>query len=124
MKTLNFDRGWDFSYSTGNAFLDAKGEAYREIVDLPHDFMINTARVPDSRTEGAGGFFQGGVGTYEKRFSISGEKKGKGFCFLSRGAMETQRYGSTGTSRNCIIMGTRNFMWTLRSGCFMRKRIN
>ena len=37
MKILNFDRGWDFSYSTGNAFLDAKGEAYREIVDLPHE---------------------------------------------------------------------------------------
>ena len=34
MKILNFDRGWDFSYSTGNAFIDAKGEAYREIVDL------------------------------------------------------------------------------------------
>lgn len=90
MKTLNFDRGWDFSYSTGNAFLDAKGEAYREIVDLPHDFMINTARVPDSRTEGAGGFFQGGVGTYEKRFSISGEKKGKRFLLLIEGC-----YGNT-----------------------------
>lgn len=90
MKAQNFDKGWNFSYSTGTAYLDAKGAAYKKIVDLPHDFMINTARTPDSRSEGAGGFFQGGVGTYEKRFSVSSEKKGKQFLLLIEGS-----YGNT-----------------------------
>ncbi len=90
MKIQNFDEGWSFSYSTGNAYLDRKGAACKETVDLPHDFMIGTARTPDSRTEGAGGFFQGGVGTYEKAFSVSGEKRGKQFLLLIEGS-----YGNT-----------------------------
>ncbi len=90
MKVQNFDRNWKFSYSTGTAYLDEKGFAYKEQVDLPHDFMIGTERTPDSRTEGAGGFFQGGVGTYEKRFVIPKEKAGKQFLLLIEGS-----YGNT-----------------------------
>lgn len=59
MKEHNFDKNWKFFYSTGTAYLDAKGAAYKKQVDLPHDFMIGTERTPDSRTEGAGGFFKG-----------------------------------------------------------------
>lgn len=90
MHTLNFDKDWSFSYSTGTAYLDAKGAAYKEVVDLPHDFMIQTARTPDSRCEGAGGFFQGGIGTYEKTFSLSKEKSEKQFLLLIEGS-----YGNT-----------------------------
>ena len=90
MHTLNFDKDWSFSYSTGTAYLDAKGAAYKEVVDLPHDFMIQTPRTPDSRGEGAGGFFQGGIGTYEKTFSLSKEKSEKQFLLLIEGS-----YGNT-----------------------------
>lgn len=90
MKVQNFDRNWEFSYSTGTAYLDAKGFAYKEQVDLPHDFMIGTERTPDSRTEGAGGFFQGGIGTYEKNFLIPTEGIGKQFLLLIEGS-----YGNT-----------------------------
>lgn len=90
MKVRNFDKNWNFSYSTGTAYLDARGLAYKKQVDLPHDFMIGTDRTPDSRTEGAGGFFQGGIGTYEKRFLIPKEKMGKQFLLLVEGS-----YGNT-----------------------------
>lgn len=53
---MNLDKGWKFSYSTGNAYLDNAGGSYKQIVDLPHDFMIGTKRTPDARTEGAGAF--------------------------------------------------------------------
>lgn len=90
METHNFDKGWKFSYSTGTAYLDAQGAAYKEEVDLPHDFMIGTERKPDSRTEGAGGFFQGGIGTYEKFFTLTEKQSGKQFLLLIEGS-----YGNT-----------------------------
>lgn len=90
LKVQNFDKGWKFSYSAGTAYLDAKGAAYKALVDLPHDFMISTERTPDSRTEGAGGFFQGGIGTYEKTFSLSEDKKGKQIVLLIEAS-----YGNT-----------------------------
>ncbi len=90
MKVQNMDGEWKFSYSTGNAWQDAKGAAYKEVVDLPHDFMIKTERTPDARTEGAGGFFQGGIGTYEKMLFIPKEKEGRQFLLLIEGS-----YGNT-----------------------------
>lgn len=90
MEIISFDKNWDFSYSAGTAALDKTGKAYKKIVDLPHDFMISTERTDDARTEGAGGFFQGGIGTYEKHFTISSDKKEKQFILLFEGS-----YGNT-----------------------------
>ena len=90
MKIINFDKEWKFSYSTGTAYLDSQGASYKEIVDLPHDFMIGTERTPDSRTEGAGGYFQGGIGTYERTFILNEAQKKKNFLLLIEGS-----YGNT-----------------------------
>ncbi|MCC8068069.1 MAG: hypothetical protein LIO94_13375 [Clostridiales bacterium] len=57
MISYDFDREWAFSYSSGNAYRDKNGAAYKKTVNLPHDFMISTDRTPDASTEGAGGFF-------------------------------------------------------------------
>ncbi len=90
MVTHDFNRGWAFSYSGGNAYLDAKGAAYKKTVNLPHDFMISTKRTPDAPTEGAGGFFQGGIGTYEKHFELDASQKGHTFLLLVESS-----YGNT-----------------------------
>ncbi|MCD8012996.1 MAG: DUF4982 domain-containing protein [Lachnospiraceae bacterium] len=90
MVTHDFNRGWSFAYSSGNAYQDAKGAAYKKTVDLPHDFMISTKRMPDAPTEGAGGFFQGGIGTYEKHFELNASQKGHRFLLLVEGS-----YGNT-----------------------------
>lgn len=52
MKITNLDKGWKFNYSSGNSYLDEKGAAYSEMVDLPHDFMIRTKRTADSLSQG------------------------------------------------------------------------
>ncbi|MCD7745124.1 MAG: DUF4982 domain-containing protein [Lachnospiraceae bacterium] len=90
MVTHDFNKGWAFAYSSGNAYLDGKGAAYKKTVDLPHDFMISTKRTPDAPTEGAGGFFQGGIGTYEKHFELDASQKGHSFLLLVEGS-----YGNT-----------------------------
>lgn len=90
MKVHNFDRDWSFSYSTGSSYLDQSGAAYKKQVNLPHDFMISTERTQDSRMEGAGGFFQGGIGTYEKIFYLDETKYEHQFLLLLEGS-----YGNT-----------------------------
>ncbi|MCD7818658.1 MAG: hypothetical protein LUH07_06360, partial [Lachnospiraceae bacterium] len=90
MISFNFDKDWNFSYSSGNAYRDRNGAAYNKTVSLPHDFMISTERTPDAPTEGAGGFFQGGIGTYEKYFLLNESQRGHQFLLLVEGS-----YGNT-----------------------------
>lgn len=73
MKKINFNKDWLFT-------LDGS-ETVR--VDLPHDFSINRERREDAPSGGAGGFFQGGYGIYEKSFDA---KKGKKYFFMCDGS--------------------------------------
>jgi len=89
MKKTLLNDNWKFSYSSGSSYLDANGAAYHKTVNLPHDFMISTERTADARTEGAGGYFQGGIGTYERELQIP-ESDSKHFFLLFEGS-----YGNT-----------------------------
>jgi len=60
MQKVNFDADWIFTL---------KGHGARP-VHLPHDFSIELPRVPDSRMQRDGGFFQGGEATYRKTFFV------------------------------------------------------
>lgn len=73
MKKVNFNKDWLFT-------LDGS-ETVK--VDLPHDFSINRERREDAASAGAGGFFQGGYGVYEKSFDA---KKGKKYFFMCDGS--------------------------------------
>ena len=86
MKKYNFDLEWNFSYSTGNSFQDKNGGTFKEKVNLPHDFSIGLERTPQAGSNEAGGFFQGGIGTYQKEFLVSEEQKGKEFLLVIEGA--------------------------------------
>lgn len=86
MKKHNFDLDWKFSYSTGNSYQDKNGGTFKEKVNLPHDFSIGLDRTPQAGANEAGGFFQGGIGTYQKEFNVSEEQKGKEFLLVIEGA--------------------------------------
>lgn len=58
---LNFD--WTFAETTGRFFTPPPDQ---ETIDLPHDYIINKARTPDSPGGASTGFFPGGKGTYTK----------------------------------------------------------
>lgn len=93
MKKILLNDNWKFSYSTGTGYLDTHGAAYKKMVTLPHDFMIATERTADARTESAGGYFQGGIGTYEKELMIPADAAtvcGKHYFLLFEGS-----YGNT-----------------------------
>ena len=82
MKKINFNKGWQFSLNDGLDW-DAKIEKWDRVVDLPHDFSIIQKRRQDSPSGGHGGFFQGGVGKYQKSFKA---KKGKKYFVICDGA--------------------------------------
>lgn len=86
MKKYNFNLDWNFSYSTGNSYQDKNGGTFKEKVNLPHDFSIGLDRTPQAGANEAGGFFQGGIGTYQKEFHVSEEQKGKEFLLVIEGA--------------------------------------
>lgn len=86
MKKYNFDLEWNFSYSTGNSYQDKNGSTFKEKVNLPHDFSIGLERTPQAGANEAGGFFQGGIGTYQKEFQVSEEQKDKEFLLVIEGA--------------------------------------
>jgi beta-galactosidase len=86
VKHSNLDFNWKFSYSSGNSFEDKRGKAYKDTVNLPHDFSIKLDRSESERSNEAGGFFPGGIGTYEKEMFIHNEEKEKVFILLVEGA--------------------------------------
>lgn len=86
MRKYNFDLEWDFSYSSGISYKDEKGAKFKEKVNLPHDFSIGLERTAMAAANEAGGFFLGGIGTYEKEFNITNEQKGKEFLLVIEGA--------------------------------------
>ena len=72
MRELNLDRGWSFFNKRVHMSPDAKSE---RIVDLPHDYMIETESFPECVTGAAGGFYTAGVAYYEKKFTVPAEWK-------------------------------------------------
>ncbi|MBQ4509998.1 MAG: hypothetical protein II984_04680, partial [Clostridia bacterium] len=73
MKKLNFNKNWLFSLNDGE----------KTEINLPHDFSIIQKRLPNAKSNQHGGFFQGGVGRYEKSFRA---KKNKKYFFMCDGS--------------------------------------
>ena len=73
MKKLNFNKNWLFSLNDGE----------KTEINLPHDFSIIQKRLPNAKSNQHGGFFQGGVGRYEKIFRA---KKNKKYFFMCDGS--------------------------------------
>ncbi len=68
MKRISLDRGWKFT---------SNKNSLARIVDLPHDFTIETDVSPDALSASASGFYEGGRGVYEKEISIPQEWENK-----------------------------------------------
>jgi len=76
MKRIPFNFDWKFTEGTGHFFM-ARGGGEMATVHLPHDYIINKPRTPDSPGGASMGFFPGGQGTYIKEFDVPEEWKDK-----------------------------------------------
>ena len=74
MKKICFNTNWQFAngkipFGYWGDWLTNAGNPARTI-NLPHDFMIEQKRDPNSPTRRDGGYFPGGVGCYAKKFFV------------------------------------------------------
>ena len=91
MKKINFGQDWSFKLNGA--------EAIR--VNVPHDFSIAQPRRKDAPSAAAGGYFQGGMGEYEKTFKST---QGKRYFFMCDGA-----FGITDVYVNANIVYTSKY---------------
>ena len=77
MEKICFNKSWQFSNGSVPFDFWGYGGKGAKSVDLPHDFMIEQARRPDSLTRRDGGYFPGGAGIYTKKFFAPDEWKDK-----------------------------------------------
>jgi len=101
MKKINFNKGWHFCLNDGLDW-DAKISKWDSMVDLPHDFSFAQPRRMNAPSSGHGGFFQGGVGKYQKSFKAKQNKKYFVICdgaygltdvYINSNAVYTNKYG-------------------------------
>jgi len=109
MKKVCFNKDWRFAKGEVPYIYFSGGErkSGEKIVDLPHDFMIEQPRDPNSLTRRDGGYFPGGVGYYSKDFFALEEWRDKCVCVefegvymnatvkLNGNVIKRQNYGYT-----------------------------
>ncbi|MGO4371424.1 glycoside hydrolase family 2 TIM barrel-domain containing protein [Paenibacillus sp. 2TAB19] len=77
MKRENIDRAWEFVNGTRSTMPIPGMAQSSRIVNLPHDFMIETDAAPDAPGGALTGYYNGGVGTYTKILHLPEEYAGK-----------------------------------------------
>ncbi len=75
MKRVNIDKGWKFTREAVGFY--SFMEPIDEVVNLPHDFTIETDVSPDSINNTRTGYYDGGIGSYIKELDIPAEWEGR-----------------------------------------------
>ena len=71
MRNQNIDKGWQFEYGMRSPFPSA--ESKLRVVNLPHDYMIESDVTPGAPGTGAMGFYTEGVANYRRMLDIPAE---------------------------------------------------
>lgn len=83
MKKINFNKCWNFCLNDGKDWSQSFNAIDGGRVDLPFDFSIIQERREDAPSNASGGFFQCGVGKYQKTFKA---RKNKKYFFMCDGS--------------------------------------
>lgn len=87
MRTLEISKGWQYKDGLTNLMDSNTGKDERKIVNLPHDYMIETDVHPDAPAKAASGYFDGKVGSYIKNIEIPAEWEGEKVYLHADGIM-------------------------------------
>lgn len=105
MKKINIDREWEFMLGEPSNIPGMPKKS--RIVNLPHDFMIESDVKPDSINGTYTGFYNGDTGTYTKYIDIPQEWSGKRVLVEFDGA-----FRDTSVILNGHIMGKHHYGYT------------
>lgn len=75
MRVQNIDRGWEIKNGIPNPFEAMLGSGESRIVNLPHDYMIESEVYPEAPSGSASGFYNAAAAHYKKAIVIPEEWK-------------------------------------------------
>lgn len=81
MKKILFNKDWECI-----SHIDVSGEKAKRSVNLPDDYIINSHRSPNAISGAFSGYYNGGTGTYIKKFDLPDEWRGKTVLLYVDGA--------------------------------------
>ena len=73
MRNQNIDQGWQFNHGTYEGLYSAPKEKENRIVNLPHDYMIESDPTESAAAGPASGYYTAGVACYTKYIMIPEE---------------------------------------------------
>lgn len=75
MRTINLDRDWSYEPGMGGGMTIFQGQKNNVSLNLPHDYMIESEVNANAPSGPASGYYNAGVGHYEKKIHIPTEWK-------------------------------------------------
>lgn len=75
MRNQNIDREWQFNHGTYEGFFSSQKDKEKRIVNLPHDYMIESEVTENAAAGPASGYYTEGVACYTKYLMIPEEWK-------------------------------------------------
>ena len=85
MKKININRGWEFRHGMMQPWTRLEQDV--RLVNLPHDYMIESDVREDAPAKAASGFFTAGVACYNRKVEIPAEWEGQRVYLYFDGAM-------------------------------------
>ncbi|WP_062108879.1 Ig-like domain-containing protein [Bacillus niameyensis] len=105
---MKFTENWRFQREVDGSLSDAHHPEFDDsswrVLNLPHDWSIELDFNPESLATHEGGFLDGGIGWYRKRFTVPEEMKGKRISIDFDGV-----YMNSTTYLNGELLGTYPF---------------
>ena len=87
MRCININRGWRFGRGLIDNNRRLTGELEERVVDLPHDYMIESDVYAEAPSGPASGYFNAGVAHYWRQLDIPAEWAGERIALRLDGAM-------------------------------------
>lgn len=87
MRNINLDTGWRFDHGLYGGISSLMGQDNARLVNLPHDYMIESNVTPDAPAGPASGYFTEGVAHYSKHIHIPAEWQGESVFLKFDGVM-------------------------------------
>ena len=86
MRNINLNRGWGFGPGLADTFKRLTGRGEGRVVDLPHDYMIESDVYAAAPAGSASGYYNAGVAHYVKAVDIPAEWAGERVALRMDGA--------------------------------------
>ena len=87
MRSMNINRGWQFGHGPMDNVKRLTGKLKERVVDLPHDYMIESDVSAEAPSQQASGYYNAGIAHYFRQIDIPAGWAGERIALRLDGAM-------------------------------------